>query len=74
MQHWDEIEEDVSDKLWALLGSSVHYIIEKGAPASALAEEKIVVPYSGIQIVGKPDLYHESVVYSCPCCGEEIHG
>lgn len=30
-QHRNEIEEDVSDKLWALLGSAVHVILDRAA-------------------------------------------
>jgi len=29
--HDDEIEEDVSDRIWSLLGSSVHHIIERAS-------------------------------------------
>lgn len=62
MQHWEEIEEDVSDKLFMLLGSSVHYVLEKGAPDSALAEEKLIVNHKGVYIVGVTDLYHNSII------------
>ena len=58
IKHWDEIEEDVSDRLWALLGTSVHYILEKGAPEDAFGEEELTAHIGGITIIGKSDLYH----------------
>lgn len=58
IKHWDEITEDASDKLWMLLGSAVHYILEKSSPENALEEEKLEVPFMGVTIVGKVDLWH----------------
>jgi hypothetical protein len=57
LKHWDELEEDVSDKLWALLGSAVHYVLEKGASDSSLSEEKLTTKMGIFTLVGKPDLY-----------------
>jgi hypothetical protein len=58
MKHWDALTEDIADKLWMLLGSSVHYILEKGSPDNSLSEEKIETQKDGITIVGMSDLYH----------------
>ncbi len=52
-----QIERDVSDGLWMLLGSSVHYILEKAKPENALKEERLEIEIGGIRVVGKPDLY-----------------
>jgi len=52
-----QIERDVSDGLWMLLGSSVHYILEKAKPENALKEERLEVKIGGTKVVGKPDLY-----------------
>ncbi len=57
-KHWDDIEEDVSERLWALLGTSVHYILEKGIPEEAFGEEELIGHIGGITITGKSDLYH----------------
>ena len=56
-RYQDKIERDVSDGLWMLLGSSVHYILEKAKPENALKEERLEVEIGGIRVVGKPDLY-----------------
>jgi hypothetical protein len=62
MKHYNELEEDVSERLFALLGQSVHYVLEKGSPDNALAEEKLVINYKGIQIAGIADLYHNGII------------
>ena len=67
-----QIEWDVSDGLWMLLGSSIHYILEKAKPENALKEERLEVEIGGIKIVGKPDLLSEEITYRCPCCNKII--
>lgn len=62
MKHWDELEEDVSDRLWALLGKSVHYVLEKGADLNSFAEEKLEIQMGDITIVGVTDNYHEKII------------
>lgn len=37
-QHWDEIEEDVSDRIWALLGTVVHGILERAETVASVEE------------------------------------
>ncbi len=58
IEHWNEIEEDVIDRLWALLGTSVHYILEEGTPDNAFGEEELTANIGGITIIGKSDVYH----------------
>jgi hypothetical protein len=55
MKHFHAVEEEVSDNLWALLGSAVHYVIEKGSPDET--ETKLEIPFAGAIIVGVID-YH----------------
>jgi len=38
-ENWDDIEVDVSDNVWAILGSSVHSLLEKAGEDNALQEE-----------------------------------
>ncbi len=57
IDHWDELEEDASERLWALLGASVHYALEKGSPPDGLEEEHMRISHNGIVISGKSDLY-----------------
>lgn len=61
-KHWEELEEDASDRLWMLLGTSLHYILEQHSPDDAFEEEKLTATYGKYTIVGKSDLYHNGVV------------
>ncbi len=52
-----QIERDVSDGLWMLLGSAIHYVLEKDKTQNVLKEERLEIEIGGIRVVGKPDLY-----------------
>ena len=41
IKHQDEIEEDVADRIWALLGSSVHHVIERAKTEKDLSEIRL---------------------------------
>lgn len=53
-QHWKEIEEDASERLWALLGQAVHAILAK-AERSALVENRLYMDIGGWTISGQYD-------------------
>lgn len=57
MQHWNDLEDDASMRLWSLLGQSMHYILGNFAPKNAIAEERISIDMDGVTITGQPDLY-----------------
>jgi len=61
-KYGDEIYEDVSEMLFALLGSAVHYILDKGAHKNALTEERLVVPVLGYNVVMRPDNWLDGVL------------
>jgi len=61
-KHWDNLTQDVSEMIWMLFGSAMHYIMEKGAPKDGLAEEKLEVSYKGKTLVGITDLWHNRVI------------
>lgn len=43
-RHADEIEEDISDRIYALIGKSVHYILERGSIGTRdISERKLLV-------------------------------
>lgn len=56
MRHWDEIEQDVSELLWALLGRAVHSILEQSAHENCLVEETLTAVMDGWTVTGRPDL------------------
>lgn len=59
-RHADRIVSDVSDNIWAVLGSSVHYILEKTAGSDLMRERRFVVRFGGISVQMTPDLYQLS--------------
>lgn len=64
LEHWDEIEDDISNRLWLLLGNAVHQFIEGQASTSKdmLTEERIEIEVDGYKITGKVDLYHNDII------------
>ena len=55
-RHWDEIEEDISDKIFALLGSSVHHVIERAVTDEDIAELRLFHEVNGWTLSGQFDL------------------
>lgn len=55
-RHWDELEDDVSNRVWALFGTSVHKLLEEKNP-NAFTEEKFECKVGDKTVVGHVDLY-----------------
>lgn len=55
-KHWDEIEEDASDRLWSLFGQVVHGILER-AEREAWPEERLYMDFDGVRVSGQMDRY-----------------
>lgn len=56
--HYKEITEDVSENIWRLLGSAVHYMLEQNQKeTNTITEERINKEINGITISGAFDLY-----------------
>ena len=61
--HWDELEEDVSSRIWALLGSSVHGVLEKAFKGtSARVEERIYTDVLGWRVGGQFDVLEDNTL------------
>lgn len=58
-RHGSEIVEDVSDKIWALLGNAVHYILEKVSDKNRFTEERLELNLLDRKITGRSDLLEE---------------
>jgi len=54
--HDEEIEEDISDMVMAILGTAVHSILEQGAPTDSVVEERLSMVVDGVTISGGIDL------------------
>jgi hypothetical protein len=61
--HWEELEQDVSERLWALLGTLTHGVLESNAPTNSLNEESLSMEIDGVMITGRPDLYYQEQVH-----------
>jgi hypothetical protein len=55
-KHWESIEQDVSEMVWALFGSAVHNILEHGKDAHHLVEQRLFAETDGWKISGAIDL------------------
>lgn len=56
-KHRSELVEDVSDRIWALLGSAVHHILERAEDEHAMVEERLFAEVEGWTISGQYDRY-----------------
>ena len=54
-QHEDELSEDVSDRVWALLGRSVHKMLEHSAGTSEVTEKRLYAELDGYTVSGQTD-------------------
>ena len=54
--HKDEMVEDASDRIWALLGQAVHAILERHEASDRLQEERLFTKINGWTISGQADL------------------
>lgn len=52
--HADDIEEDVSDRIYALMGSAIHGILER-ADTTAITEKRLTITVDGVKISGQLD-------------------
>lgn len=57
-QHEDELTEDVSDRIFSLLGTAVHNVLEK-AEVPGLQEERLYAEYGGWTVSGQFDYMDE---------------
>lgn len=55
-KHASSIQEDIVDKFWALMGTNIHKILEGGADAEHLTEERLYTKVDGWTISGGIDL------------------
>lgn len=55
-EHDDDISEDVSEKLWSVLGTAVHNIFEETAEGEYISEERIFFDVNGWTVSGAIDI------------------
>ena len=52
--HWNELEEDASDRLWALMGSAGHEVLRRSSEGG-IVEERCVIEVDGKKVSGQLD-------------------
>jgi len=57
-RYWDKIEEDAIDRIWLLLGTACHAVLERSASKNVLSEERLYIDTPYGKLSGKPDLYY----------------
>jgi hypothetical protein len=55
-EHWDELTEDVSEKMWAVMGTAAHKMFEDTADDKHISEERIFTEIDGWVISGAIDV------------------
>ena len=56
-RHWDDLEEDVEDRIWALVGTTMHKVLEKEGK-NDFSEEFMSSEVDGITVTGRIDNYN----------------
>jgi hypothetical protein len=56
-RHWDQLEDDVSDRFWAIFGTAVHALLEDEG-AHDFTEEFMSFDMDGITVTGRIDNYN----------------
>lgn len=62
IKHWDTLEDDASNRLWALLGQGFHYVLAKYTTEKYLAELPLEANIYGIEVAGRLDLYYSETI------------
>lgn len=57
LAHGNAVEEDVSERIWSLLGQAVHHILER-AGTDTLVEERLYAEVEGWKLSGQFDRLH----------------
>jgi hypothetical protein len=60
-QYSSEIETDVTDLMWQMLGSALHVVMERGQTDGHITEERIYAEIDGVTVSGQIDLQSEEM-------------
>lgn len=61
-RYLEELEEDVMNNVWSLLGKAAHHILEQHAPEDSLSEERLSVTVCDRILSGQTDNYHNKII------------
>ena len=74
-RHWDDLTEDISDRMWSVLGTAVHKVFEDHTGDDVISEERLFVEIDGWVISGAIDLQDSEgpIDYKCTSVWSVIH-
>lgn len=63
-RHWNEMEDDVANRVWAIWGQAVHSLLEHETP-DTFVEESVSADVNGMKVTGRMDCYDpaEGILY-----------
>lgn len=64
--HEAELEEDASDRIWSLLGQSIHTILER-ADKTGATERRLSIQVEGWKVSGAMDRYVDGLIQDYKC-------
>ena len=56
IRHWESLSEDVSERVWALLGQAVHLLLAQKERPDSFVEERLKMKIGGKTVSGQSDL------------------
>lgn len=59
-KHYEELEQDVADSIWSLLGSALHVVAERSQIDGHITEERLNVEIDGVTLSGAIDLQKQT--------------
>jgi len=62
VQHWDEIEQDATELMWAFYGTMNHALLEGQLNLNQLSEERLWVKIGDVNITGQFDSYSDGII------------
>jgi len=57
-EHWEHLEQDVSDRVWSMFGQAFHVVAER-ANHEDVAERRLSITINGVKVSGGMDLFQE---------------
>lgn len=74
-RHYHELKEDAADRLWSLMGQSVHAILERTDTKNNIVEERLERKIGGWTVSGKVDIMNERLLsdYKITSVWQYIH-
>jgi len=55
-KYWEDLQEDVADRVWAIFGTAIHTILEQGKDEHHIIEQRLHATLDGWNISGAIDL------------------